>query len=57
MIEKKLKYLDTIGVGDTFFGYLVGFLYKRKTLESSVKLAIKNTEKFLFLNKKIQDLL
>lgn len=53
MIERNVKSLHTIGVGDTFFGYFVGFLYKRKTLESSMRLAIKNTEKFLFSNKKI----
>jgi len=47
LIKRKIKSRDTIGVGDTFFGYFVGFLYKGKTAQESVILAINKTTEFL----------
>jgi hypothetical protein len=48
-IEREIKSHDTIGLGDTFFGYFVGYLYKGYLIELAMINAIKQTEEFLNL--------
>jgi len=46
-VNKKIKSLYTIGAGDTFFGYFIGYLYKRKTIKISLEKTCIKTENFL----------
>jgi len=46
-VSKKIKALHTIGAGDTFFGYFVGYLYEGKTIKMSLEKACIETTNFL----------
>lgn len=46
-VKRKIEARNTIGVGDTFLGYLVGYLYMEKSLKFSIQNSIKKTEMFL----------
>ena len=48
-VMKKIDSKDTVGVGDTFFGYFVGLLFKGKTLKSALGLAMNKSANFLQL--------
>lgn len=49
-IKRKTKPGDTIGAGDSFFGYLVGFLLQKKSVHRSISKAV--TQTFYFLSDK-----
>lgn len=46
-VSQKIKSSDTIGVGDTFFGYFIGNLYLGKNMEISINSAMRQAEEFL----------
>ena len=52
-VKRRIVTKDTIGVGDTFFGFLVGYLYMKRSLKFSIQNAIKKTETFLESKTKI----
>lgn len=46
-VKKKITSSDTIGAGDSFFGYFVGFFNQGMTLKNAIESAMRKTEAFL----------